>query len=46
MKGPMIKGNFRLEDLRNFRKYFVSYMIIFLMNSRENTMGVRKIGNR
>jgi hypothetical protein len=46
MKGQMIKWNLRLEDLRNFRKCFVSYIIIFLVNSREKILGIRKIDAR
>jgi hypothetical protein len=46
MKGPMIKGNLRLEALHNFRKLSVSDIILCLMNSREKILGVRKIGNR
>jgi hypothetical protein len=43
MKGPMIKGNLRLEALHNFRKLSVSAIILCLMNSRENILGVRNI---
>jgi hypothetical protein len=46
MKGPMIKGNLKLEALCNFRKFSVSDIILSLMNSRENIPRVRKIGNR
>jgi DNA-binding Xre family transcriptional regulator len=46
MKGPMIKWNLRLEALCNFGKCFVSDIILYLMNSREKTLGVKKIGNR
>jgi hypothetical protein len=42
MKGPMIKGNLRLEALHNFRKLFVSDIILCLMNSRAKILGVRK----
>jgi hypothetical protein len=42
----MMKGNLRLEALCNFRKCYVSDMILCLMNSREKNLGVRKIGRR
>jgi hypothetical protein len=46
MNVPMIKWNLRLEALCNFRKLFVSDIILYLMNLREKIIGVRKIGTK
>jgi hypothetical protein len=41
-----MKGNLSLHALCSFRKSYVSDMILCVINSREKTLGVRKIGRR